>query len=230
MVEITKSIIKKYGGLDADVRTFLEAFDEPLGSKILEVGAQEEYASNILSDMGHIVTGIDLRPYRHPHPCNYEHIVGDFCMLPDEFLREHIGTFDAAFSTSAIEHFGLGTYGEGHPRCGYDTIAMHIIWQLLRMGGMAYITVPYGGKYIQAGIHWRSYDKESLNDLIIQSFEVIEKKFFMSGELKVGKKIYHVGDELTPKEADAMPGEPPHSTVFLKLCKVEAACRAAPNR
>lgn len=228
--------------LDADI--FWELFDQAAPLDILEVGCMESYVSNILAELGNRVTGVDLRNYGAGHA----HIEGGHG--PNyTFMRKDINTslcavflpeiFDVAVSLSAIEHFGLGTYSEGPVNHFYDVIAMHNIWRLLRPGGLAYISVPYGRAFCEWGMDWRVYDAQALEGRIVQDFKVEDKQFFVaSGEAKgfiprsgSGPQMsisYGKGTRLTQEQADEIDVYPPHGTVLLKLRKVPVA-RVAPD-
>jgi len=220
-MRVDPDLIQKYGDQDMDTTRFLEMFEELSGARVLEVGAREEDAANILAEAGYRVTGFDLRHYEGPHPCLYEHVQHDFCMLPPDFLKDRIGTYDSAFSTSAIEHFGLGGYGEGGPLLPYyDVVAMHVVWRLLKVEGTAYITVPYGSIFRPHYPNYRIYDKASFKDRIVQAFNVEKTEFFISYPMIVEGNEFKGGEILTEAEANSLPVEfPPHLTILAKLRK-----------
>lgn len=208
----------KYGQADADTDLFLYNFAEPKEvGLVVEVGANDEYAANVLADNGYNVLGIDLRPYLQEVPCNYPRWVGDFCRL-----CEPLSNVGCVFSLSAIEHFGLMTYGDvDSDNPYYDVIACHLIWRALRLGGVFYITVPYGRNHLTNGIHWRVYNDQSFRERIVQRFHIEEQLFFTSGPAVL------YGEETPPycrvdqAEADRYSGDPPHVTVLAKLRKVD---------
>lgn len=69
------SIHPEYGDCDEDVRKFLSRWNEPKDSQVLEVGANQEWSANILTDNGwRFVSGVDLFEGREGH--NYIHWVG----------------------------------------------------------------------------------------------------------------------------------------------------------
>jgi 2-polyprenyl-3-methyl-5-hydroxy-6-metoxy-1,4-benzoquinol methylase len=218
----------KYEITDADTETFLAMFNEPLG-KVLEVACHDEPVSNILEDRGYDVYGVDLREYNpmqdlpgqtNKPECNYNYIRGDFCDLPDSFVKEHYGTFDCVISLSAIEHFGLGTYGE-MPHPFYDVIAMRTIWNLLKVGGTAYISVPFGSEHIANVPHWRVYDVTSLSMRLIQDFVVENSVCIIADDAIINGKLRKRGDEITWDEATNYSGDPPHVSILLKLRKTD---------
>jgi len=205
---------------DMDVDVFLDNFDEPINSVVLEVGSHDEPVANILADAGYKVIGVDLRHYDKNLPnCNYEFIQSDFNSLPNEFIKINLGNIDSIFSLSAIEHFGLGTYLE-HYHAYYDVLATRQMWNLLKVGGTAYITVPFGNKFIEFVPHWRIYDMKSLQERVIQDFQVEEMLFFFSGETDFDGKLATTGQVVTKEEAMQYSGRLPHLTVFLKLRKI----------
>src|SRR5262249_19786404 len=80
----------------------------PPGSntKVLDFGCTESPLPIHLASRGYPVTGVDLRTYPYAHP-GFRFVHGDFIRVrfPD-------AEFDAVVAVSAIEHCGLGQYGE----------------------------------------------------------------------------------------------------------------------
>lgn len=224
-MQLPRDLAEKYHRpeRDIDAEQFWDAFDLTPPQWMIDVGCNDSYVANILSDLGHDVTGVDLRPYgaggQGPltHGCNYRFIQSDFGEA-ERFLWDE--TFDVAVSLSAIEHFGLGTYGERKERPELDCVAMAQIWRILKPGGLAYITVPYAEKYVVWRTDWRVYDHDALLLRIVQKFEVVEQRFFVSQGINVGTFQHKPGDVLTREEADAAPVYPPHVTTLLVLRKV----------
>ena len=58
---IPQEIIQSYSKFDPEAQLVFQNFDEPEGSKILEVGSQHCPIASMLSKCGFKVTGIDLR-------------------------------------------------------------------------------------------------------------------------------------------------------------------------
>jgi len=181
---------------------------------VLEVGANDEYAANILTDNGYNVLGVDLLPHKLKEKCNYTRKVIDFCGADLERC------FDCIFSLSAIEHFGLTTYGDKENDLPYyDVVAMHKMYSMLNHGGTCYITVPYGKYHLTHGVHWRVYNKESLRSRIVQKFKVEKICYFTSGSAIIGGVCRNPYQPVIEKEADRYSGYPPHVTVLLKMKK-----------
>lgn len=221
---------KHWVGQDADTWAFLDVFDEEAGGKVLEVGAHDEPVAMMLAEMGYDVWGVDLRDHDRPLPASgYTHVRHDFCDLPVSFLRDHLGSFDVAVSLSAIEHFGLGTYSEGFFHHFYDVIAVHTIWQMLKEGGVCYLTVPFGKAHVDNYPHWRVYDIYSLRDRLVQDFEMEFAVPFVSGD---GVTLRGKGvTELTVLFQSDIPhigGVVPHVSVIVKMRKVSKN-RVAPD-
>lgn len=237
-MKVPSEIIAKYELSDIDTERFLELFDEPEGSSVLEVGAHDEPVANMLAECGFRVTGVDLREYNPNQDtgkkddkrieCNYVYLRNDFCDLPRRFFANNLEAYDTVISLSAIEHFGYGTYQEGGPSMVYDIIAMRTIWQLLKYGGTAYITVPYSGSFVEYPPHWRIYDRTSLRSRIVQDFRVENIGFFLAGELLDMPMAKKVGEWLSIEEAESYKGLLPHISAYLKLRK-ERVIRLAPD-
>lgn len=156
---------------DPEASQFLEYFDEPPGLGLLEVGAHDVPLATVLHDSGYRVTSCDLRAYDGPVRSGHRHIVGDFCDLPLPIFRDFIARFDVIVCVSALEHFGLGAYGD-RPREMLDVIAARTMYQFLKPGGVCYITVPVGGRYVIDQRGWKVYDWPSLLDRVVQDFNV----------------------------------------------------------
>lgn len=238
MSKITQEILAKYQITDEDTAIFLRNFDENIPGKVLEVGAHDEPVANILSECGYQVIGVDLREYNPNQdlptqevkpPCNYTYVRADFCDLPKEFLLTHWETFDIAISLSAIEHFGLGTYGEGRPHAYYDVLALRTIWQLLKTGGVCYLTVPFGGWHLDVVPHWRVYDRSSVAMRLVQDFSVIGYAPFVVGDCELDGKPLKIGDPISWEQANRFSGNPPHISILLKLQKDSKSKRLSPD-
>lgn len=209
----------KYPQQDPDTSLFLKKFEESEESKeslILEVGANDEFSADILAENGYSVMGIDLLAHKLRPIQKYPRIIGDFVYTCYQDLLPPCH-FNVVYSLSAIEHFGLGTYGEEARDEGYDRRAMDCIRDRLVDGGLCYITVPYGEKHLTHGRDWRVYNRESLQERIIRDFEVLERLYFASGSVP-GDPQDEEG--IIPEGfADSYSGKPPHLAVFLKLRK-----------
>lgn len=206
---------------DADTSMFRSLFREPIGCKILEVGAHDEPLANQLVGLGYDVYGVDLREYdKLLPPCNYQYLRSDFCDLPLEFIRSHYGTFDCVFSISAIEHFGLGTYSEGSRSSYYDVIAMRQVWGMLKTGGVCYVTVPFGKKFVEYAPHWRVYDYKAVRERLVQDFRIDFCFPFVSGfGVSIGGGDLLVGTVLREDDVEKLEGELPHVSVIMRLVK-----------
>lgn len=216
-MKIPTEIRDKYTKYDPETALFLDQFDEEVG-KLLEVGSHDAPIASMLSESGFRVFGVDLRECDQNK--NYTHIVGDFCNLPNEFWMVHRNSFDVVVSVSALEHFGLVTYNEGALCRMYDVMAVRYMWDALREGGVLYVTVPYGGRYVEQPTHWRTYDWSSLVDRIIQDFSV---ELFVVAAVEEFKSISKI---IKPNESNLnfmdvllrINGEP-FISVLLKLRK-----------
>lgn len=211
----------KYGDQDNDTLMVLSHFEVLPGGRVLEVGANDEDVARILTDNGLAVTGVDLRPdNRSQFPLSYARLEGDFVVLASS-LR---GCFDAAVSTSALEHFGLGTYGtfEKTEDPDYDTKAVAAVRNLLKPDGVFHLTVPYGSRFVNGNRDWRVYDRDALARRILKPFGgwVEEQLFFKSAECSCPDQG---GCPPIVAEEDAdryEPGSHPHVTVYLRLRKL----------
>jgi len=216
---IIPSAIRLQLGFDPESALFLDSFDEPVGSKILEVGAHDSPLAKMMAETGFRVVSVDLRPYDHGTHPYHKHIIGDFCNLPKEFWQEHRETFDCAFSVSALEHFGLGTYGE-KKAFNYDVIAVRYIWDLLKEGGSFYLTVPFGSRFVEKTPDWRVYDFPNLMERLIQDFSM--EKFGVANcdtYKSMGREV-KAGEPVTLLDVLINHNGSPCISAFLKLRKM----------
>lgn len=111
---------------------------------------------------------MDVEDYPFSHP-NLHFRKMDF--LQNRFTDEY---FDGAIAISAIEHAGLGFYGEGRNQGG-DRAVVREIYRVLRKGGQFLLTAPYGKRGASS---WaRVYDKPGLLDLL-GNFQILALRLF----------------------------------------------------
>ena len=204
-----------------DAAVFLHHFDESAGSRILAVGDNDENSAQVLTDNGYRVLGVDLRPHCRGGPISYFRLQGDFVELVS---RKVLPEFDCIYSLSAIEHFGLGTYGtfeRAPPNPNYDEVALQAMCSLLKSGGTAYLTVPYGQDYVSHGTDWRVYNHQAVRNRLTTGFAIEQEIFFKSAECNCPTTHEAGGIPfVAQRDADAYRDELPHLTVYLKLRKL----------
>ena len=128
-----------------------------VGGPILDIGCCSSRLPIALASRGFRVVGIDFNPYPHRHP-NFRAIRGDAMRIP--FAA---GSFGAVLAISVIEHVGSGHYGDPSAATG-DCLAVREIARVLRRGGRALVTVPFGRALTD---DWkRVYDRPRLRDLL----------------------------------------------------------------
>lgn len=168
--------------------------EEPPGA-LLELGAHDSPLATLFAANGYDVVSYDLRPYDGPPHPRHRHVVGDFVDLwPQSGMA---GAFDCAVCVSAIEHFGLGGYGE-RARPLLDVVAARYLYDALKPGGAAYFVFPYGGAFVTHGEHWRVYDHVSFRERIIQDFALESFGYFLSHPIidRSGTVVLPVGSRL----------------------------------
>jgi SAM-dependent methyltransferase len=129
--------------------------------KVLDVGcsARVNYLPAALASLGWQVTGIDIRPFEFEYP-NFSFVRGD--MRKTGFAD---GYFDAVYSVSSLEHFGLsGRYSIKEEDPEGDAKSVKEIWRVLRPDGKFIVTIPYGQREIVLP-PTRIYDQLSLKTL-----------------------------------------------------------------
>lgn len=211
--------LNAYSNPDCDTQMVFRHWDEPAGSRVLEIGANEEYSAYVLAQHGYNVVGVDMRDESlmanqpQPQPA-YHRIKADFVEWAKTQPAEQ---FDTSLSTSAIEHFGLLVYGQKEPAPDYDEQTMAAVHRLLRPGVTSYITVPYGRDF-REDTDWRVYNEAALRKRLIQQFYVETMRFFKSGECNCPDRGW---DDVAKDDADNYHGTPPHVTVLLVLRKMD---------
>lgn len=125
---------------------------------ILDLGSCSSRLPIALASRGFRVIGLDFNPYPYRHP-NLWAVRGDAMLIP--FAT---GVFGAVLAISMVEHIGLGHYADPLADTG-DRSAVSEIARVLRAGGRAVITVPYGKALTD---HWkRVYDSARLRELLV---------------------------------------------------------------
>jgi SAM-dependent methyltransferase len=105
--------------------------------RVLDVGGGESTVALSLASLGHEVHIVDPRGYGLAHPRLQVHAV-----RLDELPAGP--PFQAVVALSAIEHFGLGSYGQDDAAQRLDQAALSDIRERLAPGGRLILTVPCG--------------------------------------------------------------------------------------
>lgn len=91
---------------------------------------------------------IDIRP-QQARIQNIEFVQADFSKPLPDHLREYC---DSVSSLSAIEHFGLGRYGD-LVDCNAYAVGIANLCDLLKVGGKLYFSVPIGPQRVEFNAH-----------------------------------------------------------------------------
>ena len=131
---------------------------------------------------------MDIRPLKNDLP----NIIFRQCDLMSDVPDELVGVADSLSCLHALEHFGLGRYGDpldpdGH-RKGFANLA-----RILKPGGLLYLSVPFGTQGIHFNAH-RIFSLEYLLDMFkTHRFSVEQFSFVGDG----GNIRFNI--ELTPE-------------------------------
>lgn len=162
-------------------------------ARILEIGSAGSELASAISNLGGnswSVFGIDLAMY------------GCDARMDARSLGFQAGVFDQVISISTIEHIGIGRRSEISRG---DQIAMKEILRVLRKGGSAIVTVPYGRTLVLGERH-RIYDRRSLAELA-DGFASVRHEFYQYTKGKWLKCTQQVADsrysEVVPQEFHA---------------------------
>ncbi|HEX2696890.1 MAG TPA: class I SAM-dependent methyltransferase [Anaerolineales bacterium] len=167
--------------------------DAKPGSRILDFGCTESKFSIELASRGMIVTGVDLRPYPYSVP-NLTFMLGDFFDLE---LEEQ--SFDVVLAISAVEHVGLGAYGDRKLDQTSDQAMVGKFFRLLKPGGQLILTVPFGSFKVTP--FYRIYDNQTLRKLL-ESYAVEHEEYFVRDDFskwspatatELSKKVWDPG-------------------------------------
>ncbi len=137
--------------------------DWPEGARILELGCAETNFAERLTALNRDVTftGVDVR--RDRDATGWSYVTGNAW---DESLFP-AASFDVVILLGALEHFGMGFYGDPVHDDG-DTRTMRNIATWLAPGGWVYFDVPCNPEFsIAANRHFRTYSPASIAERLI---------------------------------------------------------------
>jgi SAM-dependent methyltransferase len=108
----------------------------------------------------------DIRPMNRSIP-NVTFRVADFMSLPDEYVSYS----DSVSCLHALEHFGLGRYGDPIDPDGHLK-GLAALSRLVKAGGVLYLSVPIGPDRIEFNAH-RVFSVPYLRELFGGNFELM---------------------------------------------------------
>lgn len=155
--------------------------------RILDIGSYRWFVIGLTSAFD--VTTIDVRDRKQIS--NETRITCDAknLNLPDE-------SFDCVVSLCAIEHFGLGRYGDEFDLYG-DVKTMGEIKRVLKPGGHLILTTTVtGGKPQLVYNSHRIYNLNSIHEKFSSDFEIVDETFFSHDKDQVIKD-YEIVDKPT---------------------------------
>ena len=138
----------------------------PPGSLVLDFGSSESTVSLSLAALGLDVISADLRPYPLAHP-RLRSLTG-----PIEQWEGPERPLDAVVCVSALEHVGIGAYGEDPTGGDLDRQIVERFAGWLRPGGEIAFTAPYGCWSVDE--LQRVYDAEHL-DALFAGWDVTQR-------------------------------------------------------
>lgn len=157
-----------YGDSDPALMLFTASvqrfgLDLPADAKVLELGcAETDFAERLIAANPSVrFWGVDVR--RDRDATGWRQIVGS--AIDPGIVSP--GSFDAIVLLGALEHFGLGFYGDPLDEDG-DTVTMQNIVRWLKPGGWVYFDVPCNPCYsVAENRHFRTYSPESVGQRLI---------------------------------------------------------------
>ena len=142
----------------------------PKGGKVMDVASGSSLLPLFYSSMGFRGVHQDVHPLSFDYP-GVEDIVCDVIDLANQCEPE---SFDAISMICAMEHFGLGRYGDKMDASG-DFKAVEYFEPLLKTGGILVVTVPFGPPALVYNTH-RVYNYRRLKK-IFEGFEIVEEEY-----------------------------------------------------
>jgi SAM-dependent methyltransferase len=112
------------------------------------------------------ITVVDVRPLRSEVP-NIRFVQADLMAPLAEAL---VDSCDSLSCLHALEHFGLGRYGDP-VRVDGDALGLENLRRMLRRGGRLYLSVPIGPERVEFNAH-RVYSVSGLLDRLAASFRL----------------------------------------------------------
>jgi len=109
---------------------------------------------------------IDIRPLESKFH-NIRFIQADLMEVSDRSLVDYC---DSLSCLHALEHFGLGRYGDTVDYGGY-LVGLRNLTRMLRSGGKFYLSVPIGPQYVQFNAH-RIFSVEYILRLMVETFKL----------------------------------------------------------
>jgi SAM-dependent methyltransferase len=99
----------------------------------------------------------------------------------NDFYASSENSFDVAFSISSFDHDGLGRYGDPLDPEG-DLKAMRKVMNILKPGGLLFMTVPVGPDVVVFNLH-RRYGHVRL-PLLLDGWEVVDRVGWLESRLE----------------------------------------------
>jgi len=143
----------------------------PGGSRVIDLGSTESMLALTIAALGHEVYAVDFRPYSVPHP--RLKIVD----RPVEAWEGPARPVDAIFCVSALEHVGIGAYGDMPGKGRLDLDVMRRFRQWLKPSGLMVFTAPYGPRSVDA--LQRTYNSEDIEELFA-GWTILERRYYQS--------------------------------------------------
>lgn len=104
----------------------------------------------------------------------------DLINLPSSILNAKNGYCDSISCLHALEHFGLGRYGDEINSEGYK-IGIKAIAKILRKGGTLYLSTPIGKERVEFNANW-IFDPQKIVNCAEQAGLILNKLILMSAE------------------------------------------------
>lgn len=143
----------------------------PKASRVIDLGSTESLLALMIATLGHEVYAVDFRSYavQHPGLRTVEQLVETW-----EGPAEKV---DAIFCISALEHVGVGAYGDTPKEGRVDLEVCRRFRDWLKPSGLLVFTAPYGPRSIDA--LQRTYNSEDIAELF-EGWTILERRYYQA--------------------------------------------------
>lgn len=139
------------------------------GSDVIDVGASESLLRLRLRKTRHRIYALDIRFLKGIDSKPF--VLADAMRVP---FRDEV--FDFVVLGSAIEHVGLGVYGDPVKEDG-DLLAMQEVRRVLRRGGYVVLTTGYS---TVGGLTWERHYDDAMIERLTEGFVTVNKTYLIS--------------------------------------------------
>lgn len=159
--------------------------------RILDIGCKGTRFPLLLANLGHEVTGTDLKNYGGEHP-NFRFVRGDI-LEEDTRKKLHGQEFDVITLISTLEHIGILGRDSENLDLDADVRLLRHLRKLFREDGVILATIPCGFPTVRGD--QKIYGDDEIDDLVEKSLLVTRAKDFFVRDSYFWKSSKHPIEE-----------------------------------